>query len=88
MQGFVSAVFSGAAGVYMGLLDHDAGISTLLTVRPGQSVSVTGDPSFAPAPDGPISNGRPTHTNMRDAPLWGPLFCLTMWRMTRTRQTT
>ena len=49
---FVSAVFSGAAGVYMGLLDHDAGISTLLTVTPGQSGSGAGDPSFAPVPIG------------------------------------
>ena len=62
---FVSAVFSGAAGVYISTLDHDAGISTLLTVTPGQSVSVTGDPSFAPVPSGPYNY------NMRDAPLWG-----------------
>ena len=64
----VSAVFSGAAGVYVGTLDHDAGISTLLTVTPGQSVSVTGDPSFAPVPSGPRSC---PVCNNRDAPLWG-----------------
>ena len=66
---FVSAVFSGAAGVFIATLDHDAGISTLLTVTPGQSVSVTGDPSFAPVPDGPVPEA--PEYNMRDAPLWG-----------------
>ena len=45
----VSAVVSGAAGVYVGMLVEDAGISTALVVTPGQSVSVTGDPSL-PAP--------------------------------------
>ena len=40
---FVSAVYSGAAGVYILMLDRDAGISALLTLTPGQSVSVTGD---------------------------------------------
>ena len=66
---FVSAVFSGAAGVYIFMLDRDAGISALLTVTPGQSVSVTGDPSFTPVPSGPWSQ-HPAY-NMRDAPLWG-----------------
>ena len=66
---FVSAVFSGAAGVYIFMLDRDAGISALLTVTPGQSVSVTGDPSFAPVPDGPNSLYR--GFNVREAPLWG-----------------
>ena len=66
---FVSAVFSGAAGVYIFMLDRDAGISALLTVTPGQSVSVTGDPSFAPVPSGP--NPRYPEYNMRAAPLWG-----------------
>ena len=62
-------MFSGAAGVYFGTLDQDAGISTLLTVTPGQSVSVTGDPSFAPVADA----GPPDYEsyNTREAPLWG-----------------
>ena len=37
---FVSAVFSGAAGVYIFMLDRDAGSSALRTVTPGQSVSM------------------------------------------------
>ena len=41
-QAFFSAVVSGAAGVYVGMLVEDAGISTALVVTPGQSVSVTG----------------------------------------------
>ena len=51
------------------MLDRDAAISTVLTVTPGQSVSVTGDTSFVPVPSGPWS----AHSdwNMRDAPLWG-----------------
>eukprot|EP01045_Picozoa_sp_COSAG04_P004850 COSAG04_NODE_216_length_19953_cov_85.343558_21_plen_506_part_00 len=48
-QAFFSAVVSGAAGVYVGMLVEDAGISTDLVVTPGQSVSVVGDPSL-PAP--------------------------------------
>ena len=66
---FVSAVFSGAAGVYIFMLDHDAGISTLLTATPGQSVSVTGELLSTPVPSGPYA--RHPEYNMRDAPLWG-----------------
>ena len=40
---------SGAAGVYVGTLLHDAGVETDLIVQPGQRVSVSGDPSL-PAP--------------------------------------
>ena len=49
-QTFFSAVVSGAAGVYVGALLQDAGIRTDLTVKPGQTVSVSGDPSLARAP--------------------------------------
>ena len=49
-QAFFSAVVSGAAGVYVGMLVEDAGISTDLTVTPGQIVSVTGDPSLPQPP--------------------------------------
>ena len=49
-QAFFSAVVSGAAGVYVGMLVEAARISTMLVVTPGQSVSVVGDPSMlAPA---------------------------------------
>eukprot|EP01045_Picozoa_sp_COSAG04_P037768 COSAG04_NODE_9813_length_830_cov_1.240766_1_plen_187_part_00 len=51
------------------MLDRDAGIGALLTMTPGQSVSVIGDPSFAPVPNGPWSS-HPEY-NTRDAPLWG-----------------
>jgi hypothetical protein len=47
---FFSAVVSGAAGVYVGMLLADAGISTELTITPGQSVSVSGDSSLAQPP--------------------------------------
>jgi hypothetical protein len=47
---FFSAVTSGAAGVYVGTLLEDAGISTDLTITPGQTVSVSGDPSLPQAP--------------------------------------
>ena len=47
---FFSAVTSGAAGVYVGTLMEDAGISTDLTITPGQTVSVSGDPSLPQAP--------------------------------------
>ena len=49
-QAFFSAVVSGAAGVYVGMLVEDAGISTALVVTPGQVVSVTGDPSLPQPP--------------------------------------
>ena len=61
-QAFYSAVASGAAGVFLLMLVADADINTLLTVTPGQSITATGDPSFAPVP-----NGQTT----RSAPLWG-----------------
>ena len=47
---FFSSVSSGAAGTYMGTLSADAGMSTDLTIRPGQTVLVTGDPLLAVAP--------------------------------------
>ena len=47
---FFSAVISGAAGVYVGMLLQDADISTDLTIRPGQSVKVDGDTSLASPP--------------------------------------
>eukprot|EP01045_Picozoa_sp_COSAG04_P007565 COSAG04_NODE_398_length_14962_cov_39.977461_8_plen_444_part_00 len=46
-QAFFSAVVSGAAGVYVGMLVEDAGISTDLVVTPGQSVAVTGQAAGA-----------------------------------------
>ena len=49
-EAFFSAVVSGAAGVYVGLLLQDAGIETDLVVRPGQRVSVSGDPSLPRPP--------------------------------------
>ena len=49
-QAFFSAVVSGAAGVYIGMLVEDAGISTDLTIRPGQDVRISGDPGLAVAP--------------------------------------
>ena len=47
---FVSAVVSGAPGVFSLLLIEDAGIETDLVVRPGQRVSVSGDPSLPRPP--------------------------------------
>ena len=41
---------TGAPGVYVGMLREDAGISTELTITPGQRVSVSGDPTLARAP--------------------------------------
>ena len=41
---------SGAAGVYIGMLLQDARIITDLVIRPGQRVSVSGDPSLPQAP--------------------------------------
>ena len=49
-EAFFSAVASGAAGVYVGVLLQDAGIETDLVVRPGQRVSVSGDPSLPRPP--------------------------------------
>ena len=52
LDSFFSAVVSSAAGFYAVLLTvQNAGITTLLTVRPGQSVAVTGDPSLPQPPD-------------------------------------
>jgi hypothetical protein len=45
-EAFFSAVMSGAAGVYVGVLLQDAGIETDLVVQPGQRVSVSSDPSL------------------------------------------
>ena len=50
MQTFLSAVISGASGVFAVMLLQDAGISTALVVRPGQDVSVSGDRSMAQPP--------------------------------------
>ena len=47
---FFSSVVSGAAGMYMGTLTEDAGVSTDLSIQPGQVVLVTGDRSLAQAP--------------------------------------
>ena len=49
-EAFFSAVVSGAAGVYVGVLLQDAGIETDLVVRPGQRVSVSGDRSLPRPP--------------------------------------
>ena len=47
---FFSSVVSGAAGTYLATLLADAGISTDLTIQPGQVVVVSGDQSLAAAP--------------------------------------
>ncbi len=59
VEAFFSAVVSGAAGVYVGVLLQDAGIETDLVVRPGQRVSVSGDPSLLhrEAPAAPARRG-------------------------------
>ena len=49
-EAFFSAVVSGAAGVYVGVLLQDAGIETDLVVRPGQRVSVSGVASLPRPP--------------------------------------
>ena len=49
-EAFFSAVVSGAAGIYVGVLLRDAGIETDLVVQPGQRVSVSGDPSLPRPP--------------------------------------
>merc|ERR1711969_451999 len=77
---FFSAVASGAAGFYILTLFEDAGIGTLLLVRPGRAVHISGDPSFAPVTvsaflsDGvtALEDGRlgGAGHNTRDAPLW------------------
>ena len=45
-QSFFSAVVSGAAGSYIVTLTEDAGISTDLTIEPGQDVRISGDPAL------------------------------------------
>eukprot|EP01045_Picozoa_sp_COSAG04_P005318 COSAG04_NODE_245_length_18929_cov_6.708391_4_plen_3740_part_00 len=47
---FFSAVASGAAGAYIVTLTEDAGISTELTIRPGQDVRISGDLGLSEAP--------------------------------------
>jgi hypothetical protein len=47
---FFSAVVTGAAGVYVGMLVEDGGIRTALTITPGQTVIVNGDQSLPGAP--------------------------------------
>ena len=49
-EAFFSAVVSGAAGIYVGVLLQDAGIETDLVVRRGQRVSVSGDASLPRPP--------------------------------------
>ena len=49
-EAFFSAVVSGAAGLYVGVLLQDAGIETDLVVRPGQRVSISGDASLPRPP--------------------------------------
>ena len=47
---FFSAIVSGAAGLYVGMLLQDAYITTDLSIRPGQQVRVNGDVSLTQAP--------------------------------------
>jgi hypothetical protein len=47
---FVSAVISGAAGTYVLTLTEDAGVSTDLTVQPGQNVIISKDVGLEEAP--------------------------------------
>ena len=49
-EAFFSSVVSGAAGTYLTTLLADAGISTGLTIQPGQAVVVSGGQSLAAAP--------------------------------------
>jgi hypothetical protein len=50
IRSFFSTVVSGAAGSYIVTLTADAGIGTDLTIKPGQDVHISGDPSLAAAP--------------------------------------
>ena len=50
LESFFSAVVSSAAGFYALTLAESAGITTLLTVRPGQVVVINGDPLFFERP--------------------------------------
>jgi hypothetical protein len=49
-QAFFSAVVSGASGLYISTLAASLSISTDLTIRPGQSVQITGGASLPVAP--------------------------------------
>eukprot|EP01046_Picozoa_sp_COSAG06_P012925 COSAG06_NODE_772_length_12432_cov_119.880159_8_plen_584_part_00 len=49
-QSFFSAVVSGAVGSYILTLMEDVGMSTDLTIEPGQDVRISGDPGLAAAP--------------------------------------
>ena len=51
LDSFFSAVVSSAAGFYAVMRVQNAGITTLLTVRPGPSVAVPGDPSLSEPPN-------------------------------------
>jgi hypothetical protein len=48
---FVSAVISGAAGTYALTLMGDADVGTDLTIQPGQTVIINGDPTLVEAPN-------------------------------------
>ncbi len=50
IEAFVSALVSGAPGVFAAMLLQDAGIETDLVVRPGQRVSLSGDASLPRPP--------------------------------------
>ena len=47
---FFSAVVSGAAGLYVGMLVNNVGINTMLIITPGQTVSINGDRALPQAP--------------------------------------
>jgi hypothetical protein len=56
-QAFFSSVVSGAAGTYLTTLVEDAGISTDLSMQPGQNVQINGDPRLVEAPNWGSSAG-------------------------------
>ena len=47
---FLSALLSGAAGVYICTLDEDASVSTTVVIQPGMTVHVSGDPGLPGPP--------------------------------------
>lgn len=47
---FLSALMSGAAGVYICTLDEDTSISTDVSIRPGMNAHVSGDPALPGPP--------------------------------------
>ena len=49
-RAFFSAVVSGAAGIYVGMLMEDAEISSDLDIQSGQTVRVSGDPTLKQPP--------------------------------------